>query len=118
MLHKKKVKEAPKNLRNGKFIFMKKKCKCSLYYASLASRLAKISKKEEMLRNRLREQEKQYEKMILLLITTGEADKLIDLLSKININLEFKDSDGNTPFNIAAQNGYADIARILLRYGS
>lgn len=62
-------------------------------------------------------EEKQYEKTINMLITAGEADKLTDFLSKVNINLEFKDSDGNTPFNIAAQNGYAAVAEVLLRYG-
>ena len=67
----------------------------------------KTSKKmDQKLRKRLRSQEMKYEDMVTILVTSGANDKLKDLLSKLNLNLEFKDSDGNTPINIASQNGY------------
>ena len=76
------------------------------------------AKGELTLKEQLLEKEIYYEEMIVELVTSGEGEKLIDLLSKININLEFKDIDGNTPLNIAAQNGYVEIVNILLRNGA
>jgi len=51
------------------------------------------------------------------LIRKGESDKLADFLSKVNMQLDFTDSDGNTPFNIAAQNGYHQSMNILIKAG-
>jgi ankyrin repeat protein len=57
-------------------------------------------------------------KLISKLITSGDCEKLSDFLSKINVGLEFKDLVGNTPFNIAAQNGYVNILEVLLKNGA
>ena len=87
--------------------------------ATLAIKKAEKTKKEKKIHmKKIHIKEKELEDTIIMLITTGEANKLADLLNKVNINLEFKDLDGNTPFNIAAQNGYYDILNILLKNGA
>ena len=56
--------------------------------------------------------------MLMMLITKGERHKLIDLLSRVTIDLEKQDEDGNTALNIAVQNGNYEIVLALMKAGA
>ena len=59
-----------------------------------------------------------HQKQLIMLIELGETNKLTDLLGKNNLDLEQKDSDGNTPLNIAVQNGNYEIVLTLIKQGA
>ena len=59
-----------------------------------------------------------HQKQLIMLIETGEANKLTDLLEKNNLDLEQRDPDGNTPLNIAAQNGNDEVVLSLIKQGA
>ena len=82
----------------------------------------------------MEEKEKDYRELLLIIINEGDLNKLIDflkesaiilesVLSKIIhifliINIDQADDDGNTPLNIACQNGDYNIVKALIRAGA
>lgn len=78
----------------------------------------KHPKVDYRINRKLKEKAELYQKQLMMLIESGDFSKISDLLTKANITLEVRDSDGNTPLNIASQNGCYEIVQILTKYGA